>query len=175
MWPNTGLQMRSTWSNDASPPMNGMRYAIVLCMWVVLGAFAQAQEPMPLERRVREAKLIVVGKLQGTVTISKHKDSSIVEIEKVLLGSVPTNKVLLVWYAGSRLLTPGIASSTHQISPTNSYICFLTFDHSPKAKTDTFHTHAIGKGHYAHNGLQLATEEALKQVVSLIGERHKTK
>jgi hypothetical protein len=160
----------------AELPMNAMRHPIVLCVWLVgLTAFAQAQEPMPLARRVREAKLIVVGKLQGTVTVSKHQDSSIVQVDKVLFGSAPTNKVLLVWYAGGRQLTPGIASSTHQISQTNRYICFLTFAHSRQPATDTFQARAIGKGHYAHNAFELATEGAMKEVATLIEKKGKKK
>jgi hypothetical protein len=130
---------------------------------------------MPLARRVREAKLIVVGTLQGSVTVSKHQDSSIVQIENVLFGSAPTNKVLLVWYARDRRLPSGMASSTHQINPTNRYICFLTFDRSAQRTKDTFQTRAIGKGHYAHNAFELATDEALTQVVTLIAERKKKK
>lgn len=150
--------------------------AIALCLWFgSLTAFAQANESMPLARRVQEAKLIVVGTLQGAVTISKHQDSSTVQIEKVLFGSFPTNRVLLVWYAIDRQLTPGIASSTHQISPTNRYICFLTLDHSKQIKTDTVQARAIGKGHYAHNAFELATDAALKEVATLIAERKKKK
>jgi hypothetical protein len=152
------------------------RVAIVLFMWLAgLTAFAQSQEPMPLARRVQESQLIVVGKLQGAVTISKHQDSSTVQIEKVLFGSFPTNRVLLVWYATDRQLTPGIASSTHQISPTNRYICFLTFDHSKQTKSDTVQARAIGKGHYAYNAFALATDAALKEVATLIAERNKKK
>jgi hypothetical protein len=153
-----------------------MRVAITLCLWLAgLTAFAQSQEPMPLARRVQESKLIVVGKLQGSVTISKHQDSSTVQIDKVLFGSIPTNRVLLVWYATDRLLTPGIASSTHRISRTNSYICFLTFDHAKQTKTDTFQARAIGKGHYAHNAFELVTDAALKEVATLIAEKNKKK
>jgi hypothetical protein len=145
-------------------------------MWLlVLTAFAQAQEPMPLARRVQESKLIVVGKLQGTVTISKHQDSSSVEIEKVLFGSVPTNRVLLVWYATDRQPNSGSASRAHQMNLTNRYICFLTLDHSKQTKTDTVQARAVGKGHYAHNAFELATEETLKQVVTLIAEGKKKK
>lgn len=152
------------------------RVALVLCIWLAgLTAFAHAQESMPLSRRVQESKLIVIGKLQGSVTISRHQDSSTIQIEKVLFGSIRTNRVLLVWYATDRQFTPGIVSSTHQISPTNRYICFLTFDHSKQPKTDTIQAHAIGKGHYAHNAFEPATDTALKEVATLIAERSKKK
>jgi hypothetical protein len=130
---------------------------------------------MPLARRVQESKLIVVGKLQGSVTTSKHQDSSTVQIEKVLFGSILTNRVLLVWYTTDRQSTSGSAKRAHQMSLTNRYICFLTLDHSKQTKTDTVQARAIGKGHYARNAFELATDAALKEVATLIEERNKKK
>jgi hypothetical protein len=130
---------------------------------------------MPLARRVQESKLIVVGKLQGSVTVSKHQDSSTVQIDKVLLGSFPTNRVLLVWYATDRQPTPESGSRGHHMSSTNRYVCFLTFDRAKQTKTDTVQARAIGKGHYARNAFELATDATLKEVATLIAERNKKK
>ena len=157
----------------ADSPMNAMRFLTIFWLAVQCASLAQAQEPLPLAARVNEAKLIVVGTLRGHATISRHQDSSTVQIEKVLFGSAPTNKTLLVWYTSDRLLTPGIASSTHQISATNRYICFLTHERATQPSIDMFQARAIGKQHYAHDAFELATAETLKEVGALIAERSK--
>ena len=155
--------------------MNTMRLLAVLWLTTAVGRLAQAQEPLPLADRVKEAKVIVVGTVRGYVTISRHQDSSKVQVEKVLFGSPPTNNTLLVWYTSDRLLTPGTFSSTHQMSPTNRYICFLTYDDGTQSSAETFQTRAVGKGRYAHDAFELATERALEEVSALITERSKKK
>jgi hypothetical protein len=153
------------------------RYFLILCIWFArpMIVLSQERDPLPLEDRVKEAKLIVVGKLRGYVTISKHQDSSWVDVEEVLSGIGPTNKTLLVWYSTDRQFIPGIASSTHHVTPTNRYICFLTCDQNTQSSSNTFQARAVGKWRYAHDAFELATEKALKEVRDCIEERNKKK
>jgi hypothetical protein len=148
-----------------------------LCIFLVVssGSIARGQEPLHLADRVREAKLIVVGKLHPYVTVSRNQDSSTIEVEEVLFGAAPTNKTLMVWYQSDRLFTPGIASSTHHVSPTNHYICFLTYDGETQSVSGAVRMLAIGKRRYAHDAFEVATEATLKDVVDLIAERNKNK
>lgn len=155
--------------------MNSTRFLAILWLTIAVARLAQAQEPLPLADRVKEAKVIVLGTLHGYVTISRNQDSSKVQVERVLFGSAPTNNTLLVWYRSDRLLTPGISSSTHQMSLTNRYICFLTYDDATQSSTDTFQTRAVGKGRYAHDAFELATDRTLEEVSALITERSKKK
>src|SRR5882724_3318586 len=98
--------------------MSTMRSLWVLCVILALQSTAlpQSGEPLDLEERVREATLIVVGKLLPLNDVSKYLSGGEVEVEQVLLGATATNKPMAVEYAK---FIPGMFSSTHVISTTN--------------------------------------------------------
>ena len=61
------------------------------------GALAQTDPyPRPVQERIAEATLIVVGKLRNAVGFTKHSQGCDVEVQQVLFGSIPTNKTLTV-------------------------------------------------------------------------------
>src|SRR5687767_4873131 len=92
--------------------MRGVRTVFVV-VFVSLAAFAADPplEPrMSLQERVAQAKLIAVGKLGPPG--GQHTTTS-VRVERVLFGTLLTNKTLLITYTGTRWLIPEIASRTH--------------------------------------------------------------
>ena len=155
--------------------MSTLRLLWVPCIIVGLqsAALPQSGDPLGLEERVKEADLIVVGKLHPLSTISRHSNSGRVEIEEVLLGAASTNKPLEVQYATDERFIPGHASSTHAISRTNKYICFLASRPVTNGPNTAPVVVPVGKGEYACNGFELLTDKALAKTRDLIAERNK--
>src|SRR5882672_1359237 len=157
--------------------MSTMRSLWVLCVIFALQSttLPQSGEPLDLEERVREATLIVVGKLRPVNDVSKYLSGGDVEIEQVLLGAAATNKPMAVEYANDERFIPGMFSSTHVISKTNKYICFLTLLPTRMSTNNTLVAAPVGKGRLACNGFELLTDRALKEVEGLIEKRNKRK
>jgi hypothetical protein len=155
--------------------MSTMRFLLVSCAILALQStgLPQSGDLLSLEEKVKEANLIVVGKLQPQNTVSKHLSGGHVEIEQVLLGTVATNKPLVVQYATDELFIPGIFSRTHAISRTNKYICFLTNGPAIQGSESALVSVPVGKRRLASNGFELLTDGTLKVTKSLIVERNK--
>ena len=124
---------------------------------------------------MKEANLIVVGKLQPDYTVSKNLSGGHVAIEQVLLGKAATNKPLMVQYATDERFIPGILSSAHTISRTNSYICFLKSGPALQGSNSTLVVVPVGKSRLACNGFELLTDRTLKDTKDLLAERTKEK
>ena len=127
---------------------------------------------MSFQERVGQARLIVVGKF-GPPGNTGRRTTTSVKIEQVLLGSVPTNKTLQVSYTGTGRLIPEIMSRTHSPKPGSRWIFFLTDEDVKQPPGTNYFTRAVGQYQYAHDGMELATEEALKQVKDLIAKKRK--
>jgi hypothetical protein len=153
--------------------MSTMRSLWVLCVIFALQSTAlpQGGEPLDLEERVREATLIVVGKLRPVNDVSKYLSGGEVKVEQVLLGATATNKPMAVEYANF----PGMFSNTHVFSETNKYICFLTLVPTRMSTNNTLVGVPVGKGRLACNGFELLTDRAFKEVEGLIEKRNKRK
>jgi len=152
-----------------------IRLPILISLLVLLrpsiGHGQDESQPMSLSNRVAEAEFIAVGRVSGALTESRFSNYSDISIEQVLYGSVPTNKTLVAWYATTPLLIPGVASTTHSVSPTNRYICFLVRGSGDRDSPDRFVMTPVGPRRWAHNGFELATTHALDAVRKLVAER----
>jgi hypothetical protein len=138
-------------------------------------AISQEREPLPLQDRVAEAGLIVLGTLHPEVTISRFQTLGHVDVERVLLGTARTNTALAVQFAADRRFTPGIFSTTHRITPTNRYICFLARSARPSGSTNSRVFRPVGTHGWASDGFELATEKVLQETLELIADRNKKK
>ena len=155
--------------------MSTLRLLWVACVIAALHStgLAQLGDPLDLGVRVKEAEVIVVGKLQPEYTVSKHLSGGHVEIEQVLLGTVTTNKPLTVQYACDERFIPGMISSTHTINRTNKYICFLNSGPAAQGSNRTVVLVPVGKRRLACDGFELLTGRALEETKNLIAERTK--
>ena len=127
---------------------------------------------MSLDERVVQARLIVIGKLGPPGIAGRHVTTS-VRVEQTLFGSVPTNKTLFVSYQSTRRLNPEIMSRTHVPKRGSRWIFFLTDEQVNQPLGTNYFARAIGPYRYAHDGLELATEEVVKQVNGLIAKEKK--
>jgi hypothetical protein len=152
-----------------------IRLLWVLCVVLPLQStgLSQSDEPLDLKERVREANLIVVGKLSAEYTVGKNLNGGFVEIEQVLLGTVATNKPLTVQYAWDESFIPGIFSRAHTMSRTNKHICFLTNSPATQGSESTGVSVPVGKRRLASNGFEFLTDATLKETKSLIVERNR--
>lgn len=133
--------------------------------------FAQL-DPMSLSNRVVAADVIAIGKVPGfLMAVSKNSNYAEIQIDRILFGSIPTNKTLVAWYAWTPLLIPGVSSSTYHVSPTNSYICFLVRRAADQDTKEWYVMSPVGESRYAHNGFELVTSQALDEVTRLIAAR----
>jgi hypothetical protein len=157
-----------------APTINSMRSLLILCalMAAAGGSLAQTEPyPIPLEDRVAQATLIVVGKLRDPGGFSRPAQSCRIEVEQVLFGNIPTNKTLVVSYSATARFTPRI---THDIQH-HSYICFVTSEGVEQESSATYVTRAVGRSRYSHDGFELATDKALRDVKDLVEAKKKKK
>jgi hypothetical protein len=157
--------------------MNPVRALLISCVLCTLQttALSQERDPLPLQDRVAEAELIVLGTLHPKV-VSKPQSIGDLDVERVLLGTARTNTVLTVRYASDERFFPGIFSTTHHISPTNRYICFLVKADVARGSTNSPVFRPVGTGRgYAADGFELATEKVLQETLELIADRNKKK
>ena len=148
-----------------------MRSLIIFCALtaIALGGLSQTEPyPIPLEDRIAQATLIVVGKLRIPQVKSVHTSCRI-EVEQVLFGAIPTNKTLVVSYSESARFSPG---RTHKVEK-ESYICFVTSSGIEQKSSGTYATRAVGRSGFAHDGFELATDKALQDVKDLTKARKK--
>ena len=157
------------------PRRDSLRRCVIL-FWVVglltFGARAQTEPyPQGVEERVKQATLIVVGKLRDVQDLGRHRSSCRVEVEQVLLGAIPTNKAtLIVSYTPTGRFWPSRASKTKD----ESYLCFVTDAGVEQDSQGKHLTRAVGQSRYAHDAFELATEKQVWYVKYLI-ERQKGK
>src|ERR1041384_600284 len=147
---------------------HSMRTASSISIILFASLIAMADEPrlepqMSIEERVIQARLIVIGKLETWGIIGRQVTTS-VRVEQTLFGSVPTNKSLFVSYSCTYRLIPEIMSRTHVPKKGARWIFFLTDEEVKQRPGTNYFTRAIGPYRYAHDGLELATEEVVKQV-----------
>jgi hypothetical protein len=159
-----------------------MRILLLLLMSLLLlltpsiGFAQDVSDPMSLSNRVVTADLVAIGKVSGPLmAVSKNSNYAEIQIERILFGSIPTNKTLVAWYAWTPLLVPGVSSSTHHVSPTNSYICFLVRRAADQDTKKWYVMSPVGARRYAHNGFELATSQVLDEVTKLVAERRTLK
>jgi len=146
-------------------------------MALPINGIPQEQHPLPLETRVKEAKLIVIGRFKAYYTQSRIHNTGHVEIEEILFGTVSTHKTVMVDYSTEGHFIPGIASSTHRINSTNKYtnryICFLTNPSTTRSSNSPPEMTIVGGT--ACNGFESVTEKALQDTKALIAERNNKK
>ena len=140
--------------------------------WVAVAGDLPSEPRMPLSNRVAEATLILVGKLAPPGNIGKHTTTSL-QVEEVLCGSFPTNRTLFVSYSGTGWLVPDMVSKTDPPKRGSRWIMFLTDKGVKQLDGTKYFTRAVGPHKYAHDGFELAKDEALKQVRDLIAQRQK--
>src|SRR5207244_55777 len=123
---------------------------------------------MSLSERVSNSTLVAVGKLGLSTSMGGRITTASVKVEEVLFGSFPTNKTLFVSSKGTAWLIPEIVSRTSPPRRGSRWIFFLTDKDIKQGDGTNYFTRAVGPYMYAHDGLELAAEETLKQVRELI-------
>jgi hypothetical protein len=145
-------------------------FVIAVASLAVFSEELPLEARMSLEERVAQAKLIVAGRFGPRGIMGKHMDTS-VRVEQVWFGAVPTNKSLFVSYTSTRWLIPEVASRTHLPKPGSRWIFFLTDEGVKQPAGTNYYTRAVGPYRYAHDGLELATEDMVKHVQELIAKK----
>ena len=151
-----------------------LAFAIVVISLVALADGPELEPQMSLEDRVAQAKLIVIGK-QGFPGPTGRRVNTSVRVEQILFGSIPTNMTLYVAYYGTLRLLPDVASRKPMTFPKGGsrWIFFLTDEGLKQPPGTNYYTRAIGQYKYAHDGLELASDETVKQVKELIAIKKK--
>jgi hypothetical protein len=149
-------------------------FAIVFISLVVFADDSFLEPQMSLEDRVAQSKLIAIGKQGPPGIFGKHVNTSVV-VEQVLFGSIPTNMTLYVSYRSTLRLAPDLASQKPMNFPKGGsrWILFLTDEGVKQPPGTNYYTCAIGEHQYAHDGFELATEEAVKRVQELVAKKAK--
>jgi hypothetical protein len=149
-------------------------FPILFISLVVFADDARLEPQMSLEDRVAQSKLIVIGK-QGPPGPTGKLVNTSVRVEQVLFGSVPTNMTLHVFYRSTYRLIPDIASQKPMNFPKGGsrWVFFLTDKGVNQPPGTNYFTRAIGAYQYAHDGLELATEEVVKQVQEMVAKKQK--
>ena len=147
-------------------------FILLFASLIAIAGEPRLEPQMSLEERVVQARLIVIGKLGPPGDTGRHVTTSL-RVEQTLFGSVPTNKTLFVSYQSTRRLTPEITSLTHVPKRGSRWIFFLTDEEVKQPPGTNYFTRAIGPYRYAHDGLELATEEVVKQVQGLVAKKKK--
>jgi len=149
----------------------------IFAIWfAALATFAgdpQLPPQMSIEDRVIQAKLIVIGKFGPPGDTGRNVNTS-VRVERVLFGSVLTNTILWVAYRSNGRLIPEILSRTEIPKPGSRWVFFLTDEGLKQPPGTNYFTRAIGRSQYAHDGLELATDEVVKQVQELVAKRRRS-
>ena len=150
----------------------GWRVLFCAVTFLAIGASAQTEPyPRPVEDRVAEATLIVVGKLREPQGLTKHEQSCRIEVNQVLFGAIPTNKILIVSYTGTAHFYPGLSHAVKD----ESYLCFVTSEGIEQKSDSKYLTRAVGRSRYAHDGFKLATEKEVWYAKYLIEKRRRGK
>jgi hypothetical protein len=149
-------------------------FALLFISLVLFADDSQLEPQMSLEDRVAQSKLIVIGKQGPPGPTGKLVHTSIV-VEQVLFGGIPTNMTLYVFYRSTNRLVPDLASRKPMNFPKGGsrWIFFLTDEGVKQPPGTNYYSRAIGERQYAHDGLELATEEAVKQVQELVAKKQK--
>jgi hypothetical protein len=144
---------------------------MLLCSFPVSADESEHESKMSLEERVNQSELIVVGKLGRNIYMSGNNYRGPIQIEEVLLGTVPTNKVLHAYYKATLWLIPRIAAG-NGIKPDKdaSWILFLNGDVNQPSGSN-YLASVVGEKHYAQDGLVLAEKKTIKQVKALISKK----
>jgi hypothetical protein len=140
--------------------------------FLAIGASAQTEPyPRPVEDRVEEATLIVVGRLREAQGPTKHQQSCRIEVDQVLFGAIPTNKTLMVSYSGTARFYSGFVGALKD----KNFLCFVTSDGVEQKSDSKYLTRAVGRSRYAHDAFELATEKEVWFVKYLIEKRRRGK